>query len=68
MKESRSIIAALPHPDEPPRYLAIHGGTSPDAITAGAHLHWQLLPDYLVYDARRALAWGHFGNDWEVVS
>jgi hypothetical protein len=59
------LIAALPHPDGSDRYVGMHGGTSPDAITAGAHLHWQLLPDYLVYDSQRAVEWGFFDNSWQ---
>ena len=62
--ERVSLIAVLPHPDGGDRYLAVHGGVTPDAITSGAHLHWQLLPDYLVYDGDRVLEWGHFDNDW----
>jgi hypothetical protein len=59
-----ALIAVLPHPDGGDRYLAVHGGVTADAITFGAHLHWQLLPDYLVYDGDRVVAWGHFDNAW----
>ena len=59
-----ALIAVLPHPDGSDRYVAVHGGVTPDAITAGAHLHWQLLPDYLVYDGERVVEWGHLDNDW----
>jgi hypothetical protein len=59
-----AVIAIRPRPDGGDRYLAIHGGTSPDAITWGAHLHWQLLPDWLVYDRDAVLGWGFFDNDW----
>jgi hypothetical protein len=59
-----ALIAVLPHPDGSDRYLAIHGGATPDAITHGAHLHWQLLPDYLVYDGDRVLDWGFLDNSW----
>jgi dienelactone hydrolase len=62
--ERVSLIAVLPHPEGGDRYLAVHGGVTPDAITSGAHLHWQLLPDYLVYDGDRVLEWGHFDNEW----
>lgn len=62
-----SLIAVLPFPDGSSRYLAMHGGTSPDAATSGAHLNWQLLPDYLVYDSTRALEWGFFDNDWKPI-
>jgi hypothetical protein len=58
------VIAIRPRPDGGDRYLAIHGGTSPDAITWGAHLHWHLLPDWLVYDRDAVLGWGFFDNDW----
>jgi hypothetical protein len=53
-----ALIAVLPHPDGGDRYAAVHGGATPDAIVHGAHLHWQLLPDYLVYDGDRVLEWG----------
>jgi predicted esterase len=59
-----AIIAVVPHPDGTDRYVAIHGGVTPDAITHGAHLHWQLLPDYLVYEQDRVLDWGYFDNQW----
>ena len=61
------LIAVVAHPDRTGRHLAIHGGTSPDAITSGAHLNWQLLPDYLVYDAGSVLEWGFFDNEWNSV-
>jgi hypothetical protein len=61
-----ALIAVLPHPDGGDRYVAVHGGVTPDAITAGAHLHWQLLPDYLVYDGERVVEWGHFDNRWQL--
>jgi pimeloyl-ACP methyl ester carboxylesterase len=59
-----ALIAVLPHPDGSDRYVALHGGATPDAIAAGAHLHWQLLPDYLVYDGERVVDWGHLDSDW----
>jgi hypothetical protein len=59
-----ALIAVLPHPGGGDRYLAVHGGVTPDAIADGAHLHWQLLPDYLVYDGDRVVEWGHFDNGW----
>ncbi len=43
--------------------IAVHGDV-PVAITHGAHLDWQLLPDYLVYNTDRVLEWGHFDNQW----
>jgi pimeloyl-ACP methyl ester carboxylesterase len=61
------VIAVGPFPDGSPRYLAIHGGTSPDAITSGAHLNLQLLPDYLVYNATDVLEWGFFDSEWRPV-
>jgi hypothetical protein len=57
-------FAVLPHPDGSDGYVAVHGGETPDAITTGAHLHWQLLPDCLVYDGERVVEWGHFDNGW----
>jgi hypothetical protein len=65
-REGLGLIAAIASP-EAPGYLGIHAGTSPDATTAGAHLNWQLLPDYLVYDQERVLEWGFFDNDWRPV-
>jgi pimeloyl-ACP methyl ester carboxylesterase len=62
-----AVIAVVPFPDLTGRYLGIHGGTSPDATTSGAHLNLQLLPDYLVYDAARVLEWGFFDNEWRPV-
>ena len=59
-----AVIAVLPYPENAERYLAVHGGVTPDAITKGAHLHMQLLPDYLVYDGERVLEWGYFDNEW----
>jgi hypothetical protein len=65
--EGLGLIAVTPFPDGSGRYLGIHGGTSPDAITSGAHLNLQLLPDYLVYNASRVLEWGFFDSDWRPV-
>jgi pimeloyl-ACP methyl ester carboxylesterase len=63
-----ALIAVLAFPDDGgDRYLGVHGGTSPDAITSGAHLNWQLLPDYLVYDASSVLEWGYFDNAWNPI-
>jgi pimeloyl-ACP methyl ester carboxylesterase len=63
-----AMIAVLPHPAGGDRYLAVHGGTTPDAITNGAHLNWQLLPDYLIYDGDNVLDWGFFDNAWQLSS
>ena len=49
------VIATFPHPLNPQRYAAVHGGTTPDAICWGSHLDMQLLPDFLVYDGGEVL-------------
>jgi len=59
-----SVFAAFPHPENPGRYVAVHGGVTPDAVTWGSHLDMQLLPDYLVYSGGEVLDWGFWGNDW----
>ncbi len=59
-----AAFAIFPHPGNPERYVAVHGGTAPDAICWGSHLDMMLLPDYLVYDGGEVLDWGYFGNDW----
>ena len=61
------LIAVVPFPGGMSRYLGVHSGTSPDATTSGAHLNWQLLPDYLVYDNDRVREWGFFDNHWQAV-
>ena len=61
------LIAILSFPEGSERYLGMHGGTTPDATTAGAHLNWNLLPDYLVYDSNNVLEWGFFDNNWRPV-
>jgi pimeloyl-ACP methyl ester carboxylesterase len=66
-QDGLGLIALVPHPDGSHRYLGMHSGSSPDAITSGSHLNWQLLPDYLVYDAGHALEWGFFDNQWRPV-
>ena len=58
-----AAIAIFPHP-ESARYVAVHAGTTPDAITWGSHLHMQLLPDYIAYDGGELLGWGFWDNDW----
>ena len=63
-----AIFAVFPHPENPRRYVAVHGGVSPDAICWGTHLDMQLLPDYLVYAGGEVLDWGFWGNDWGLQS
>ncbi len=62
--ERVAVFAVFPHPDNPGRYIAVHGGVTPDAITWGSHLSLQLLPDYVVYDRGRMLDWGFWDNTW----
>jgi hypothetical protein len=59
-----AVFAAFPHPENPARYVAVHGGVTPDAICWGSHLDMQLLPDYIVYAGGQTLDWGFWGNDW----
>jgi pimeloyl-ACP methyl ester carboxylesterase len=59
-----TVVAAFPHPEHDGRYVAVHGGVTPDAITWGSHLDLGLLPDYLVYARDAVLDWGFFGEDW----
>ena len=59
-----AVIAVFPHPDNPDRYVAVHGGLTPDAIAWGSHLDLQLLPDYLVYSKGDVIDWGFWDNDW----
>jgi pimeloyl-ACP methyl ester carboxylesterase len=59
-----SVLAVFPHPLNPNRYVAIHGGVTPDAVTWGSHLDMELLPDYIVYSGGEVLDWGFWGNDW----
>jgi predicted esterase len=60
-----AVIAVFPNPKNPERYVAVHGGVTPDAISWGSHLDMQLLPDYLVYSGGDLLDWGFWGNDWK---
>ena len=62
--EHAAIIAIFPHPENPERYVAVHGGLTPDATTWGSHLDMQLLPDYLVYSRGEVIEWGFWNNDW----
>ena len=59
-----AVFAVFPHPKNPDRYVAVHGGVTPDAHSWGSHLGMQLLPDYLVYSRDEVLDWGFFDNDW----
>ena len=59
-----AAVAAFPHPENAERYVAVHTGTTPDAITWGSHLDMQLLPDYLVYAGGELLDWGFFDGNW----
>ena len=62
--ESVAVFAVFPHPENPDRYVAVHGGVAPDAITWGSHLDMQLLPDYISYNGGELLGWGFFDNRW----
>ena len=64
-----AILAVFPHPDDPHRYVAIHGGGSPDGVTWGSHLDMQLLPDYVVYCGGKTLDWeaGQTSGVFEVI-
>ena len=59
-----AVFAVFPHPLNPQRYLAVHGGIRPDALCSGSHLDMQLLPDYLVYAGGQMLDWGFWDNQW----
>lgn len=60
-----AVFAIFPHPENSNRYVAVHGGVTPDAICWGSHLDMNLLPDYLVYSEGEVLDWGFWGNDWK---
>jgi hypothetical protein len=59
-----AVLAVFPHPLNADRYVAVHGGVTPDAITWGSHLDMMLLPDYIVYSGGEVLDWGFWGSDW----
>ena len=59
------MFAVFPHPDNPGRYIAVHGGITPDALCWGNYLNLQLLPDYLVYEGGKMLDWGFWDNAWK---
>ncbi|MHC4582225.1 MAG: carboxylesterase family protein [Planctomycetota bacterium] len=63
--EKVSIFAVFPHPEHSDRYVAVHGGIAPDAITWGSHLDMQLLPDYIAYNGGKLLGWGFWDNQWQ---
>ena len=60
-----AIFAVFPHPLNPQRYIAVHGGATADALCWGSHLDMQLLPDYLVYAGGETLDWGFWDNQWK---
>ncbi len=60
-----AAFALFPHPENPERYVAVHGGTTPDAICWGSHLHMNLLPDYIVYAKDEVLEWGFWNGEWK---
>ena len=60
-----ALFAIFPHPENPERCVAVHGGTTPDAICWGSHLDMHLLPDYLVYAGGEVVEWGFWDNDWK---
>ena len=59
-----AVFAVFPHPENPDRYVAVHGGVTPDSICWGSHLDMQLLPDYIVYSGGELLDWGFWENNW----
>jgi len=65
MGEKAAVFAVFPHPLNPARYIAVHGGLTPDATCWGSHLDVGLLPDFLAYSEHNVLGWGFQGNDWK---
>jgi len=63
--EKVAVFAVFPHPENPDRYIAVHGGVTPDAVTWGSHLDMQLLPDFIAYSGGDLLAWGFWNNNWK---
>lgn len=61
--EKAAVFAVFPHPDNAQRYVAVHGGVTPDAI-AWERFDMNLLPDFVVYSGGKLLDWGFWGNDW----
>jgi len=62
--ESYAAVAIFPHPEHDQRYVAVHGGTTEDAICWGSHLDMALLPDYLVYAKGEVIEWGFWDSEW----
>jgi pimeloyl-ACP methyl ester carboxylesterase len=62
--EKVTVFASFPHPLNPDRYLAVHAGVTPDGVTWGCHLDYQLLPDYIVYDGGRLLDSRFWDSEW----
>lgn len=60
-----AVFAVFPHPLNPDRYIAVHGGLTPDATCWGSHLDVGLLPDFVAYSGSDVLGWGFQGNDWK---
>ena len=58
-------IAIFPHPENDQRYIAVHGGTTEDAICWGSHLDMALLPDFLVYAGGEVIEWGFWNSEWK---
>jgi len=65
--DGAAAFALFPHPRNPRRCVAVHGGATPDAVCWGSHLDMQLLPDYLVYAGGEVLDWGFWDNDWRAI-
>ena len=63
--DDTTVFTVLPHPENPDRCVAVHGGVTDDAITYGSHIDLGLLPDYIVYSKGQLLDWGFWGNDWK---
>ena len=60
-----ALMAIFPHPENPNRYVAVHGGITPDAVTWGSHFSLNLLPDFIVYNRGDLLDWGFWNNEWK---
>jgi pimeloyl-ACP methyl ester carboxylesterase len=59
-----AVFAVFPHPENSDRYVAVHGGTTPDATCWGSHLDMHLLPDFIVYAKGELIDWGFWNNQW----